>query len=147
MDYKWKYDFNLVHLRSFMFLVPTFKVLFVGSVCSCLFCTYIYLWQTQFTYQMNFLSFNSNTMGNTRGVGTAYSSGTPEFFYGFYAISQSIVFCVLSYPVDWFCFCFFCVCVFFYTILAIQLSALLLLTSSDYPFNVFIRLSNSLEGY
>jgi hypothetical protein len=35
--------------------------------------------QTRFSFQMMFVSFNSNTTGVTSGAGTTYPSGAPEF--------------------------------------------------------------------
>ena len=40
---------------------------------------YVYWCPTRFPYQMMFLSFYSNTTGDTSGAGAAYLSGAHEF--------------------------------------------------------------------
>jgi hypothetical protein len=80
------------------------------------------------------LSFDFVTTGATRGTGTTYPSGEPEFTMVFseLCVSRSLVFCVV------FCRSLFYV-LFVHFHVAIVLPVLLRFTASDYLFCIFKR--------
>ena len=95
------------------------------------FCTH-----TRFTFQIMFVSFNSNTTGVTCGAGTSYPCGSYEFTLGFQQGSCCSMLSLLGSVLQ------IVVCHFVLFIGAIVVFVLLRFTASDYPFGIFRLILN-----
>ena len=111
--------------------LPVFHQYFLALLYTRLKCTSrLYISSRSETY--HWVCNQINITGVTSGAGTAYPSGAPEFIPGFLWGS---CYSILSFM------CMNCRSLFVLFLLAIELSALLRFTDSDYHFGVF---SNSL---